>query len=229
MTLTARFCFTALFGGTSLLLSLAACQPHDHTPPQPVVTTPVDSSSVAMDTAHWTYFGVQSVAYVAPTAGKFEYTSEGVKATAENYRLGAFLLTRLPYTLTYRTIKVAWKPRDGGSFCNYMFSFADSTGTIYEPVTDLRNFEDLNNLSTRNVVGNSVVISSDLWYYTTIVTGNGTYTLSTATGNYSGSGGTVIENRSGSFTRNRGRISLRAGDPFGGSVASVVIHELSIR
>jgi nuclear transport factor 2 (NTF2) superfamily protein len=210
------------------ILTLSSCH-HGDAPNVPPVTTPVDSTTIAIDTAHWTYFGVNSMTYAAPTLGKFEFLADGVKATAESYRLGAFLLTNYAYNLNNRTIKVAWKGRDGGSFCGYVFSFADTTGVIYNASTNDRHFEDVNLLSTRSVESGSVVIAENTWYYTTIVTGNGTYTLSTASGNYASAGGTVIENRTGNFTRSRGRLSLRAGDPFGGTGASVQIHELSIR
>ncbi|RYY89826.1 MAG: hypothetical protein EOO15_05040 [Chitinophagaceae bacterium] len=220
----------ALSACAALVLTLAACHHNDDdVAPQPPVTSPVDSSSIAIDTAHWTFFGAQTVAYSAPVPGKFEFTAEGVKGRGETNRYGCFLLTNYAYDLNNRTIKMSWKPQDGGDFCAYVFSFADTTGTIYNPIGNIRLFEDLNNLTTRNAIPNSVVIQSGVWYYTTITTSNGTYTLTTATGNYSGSGGTVVETRSGNFTRSRGRVSLRVGDPFAGVLASVVIHELSIR
>ncbi|RYY38392.1 MAG: hypothetical protein EOO08_14850 [Chitinophagaceae bacterium] len=231
MKLTASFRFAAIPVCAALALALASCHHNDDipAPATPVVTSPVDSSTVAIDTAHWTYFGAQSSAYSAPVPGKFEFNSEGVKAYAESYRYGAFLLTNQAYTTANRTIKIAWKPVDGGAFSDHIFSFADSTGMIYNANSSYRGFEDLNNLTTQSSYNNSVIITSGVWYYTTIVTTGNHYVITTATGNYASSNGSVVETRTGTFTRTRARIALRNGDPFGGTASSITIHELNIR
>ena len=185
-----------------------------------------DSITVTMDPANWDCFLVGSEKYLLPTAGKFEFTTEGVKGYGESYRLGCFLITTRSYELNNRTIYLKWKGNDGGAFVNYVSAIVYNA---FVSIGSTRSYSDLNSCSSPTVYNGSVVVSNNQWYYSTIKVTNTSFTANTATGTYADRGGTVIENRNGAIINSHGKISLRNGDAYGGNASFIVINELKIK
>ena len=184
-----------------------------------------DSITVSMDPANWDCFLVGSEKYLLPTAGKFEFTAEGVKGYGESSRLGCFLITTRSYELNNRTIYLKWKGNDGGAFVNYMSAIVYNAFVSIAPV---KSYSDLHSCSSPTAYNGSIVVSNNQWYFTTIKVTNNSFTATTATGTYADRGGSVIENRTGSIANSHGKISLRNGDAYAGNASFIVINELKI-
>lgn len=187
-----------------------------------------DSIVVAMNAGGWDYYGTSSEKYYIPTAGVFEIIPEGVKGFGQLYRYGAFLVTREGFDLNKKTFYMKWKGNNANEFCAFVISLTNS-GYIYSAPGGITNYTDLGLYSAPNSFGGSVVVSTDTWYYTTVSVVNNQFTTKTATGNYADKGGTAIDTRTGSLNNSKGSISLRAGDPYAGSSAYVIVGELKIK
>src|SRR5215213_42815 len=67
-------------------------------------TSTADSIVVALTPANWDYYGTSTEKYYVPTAGKFEFTAEGVKGFGQAARYGSFLVTRDGFDVDKKTI-----------------------------------------------------------------------------------------------------------------------------
>ena len=219
-TLSAIF-IIVLFIST-LNFTTGCCKDNDDTLPN----NSTDSITVSMEPANWDCFLVGSEQYLLPTAGKFEFTGEGVKGYGEAYRLGCFLITTRSYELNNRTIYLKWKGNDGGAFVNYMSAIVYNA---FVSIGSVKSYSDLNSCSSPTTYNGSILVSNNQWYFSTIKVTNKSFTATTATGTYADRGGNVIENRSGSVINSHGKISLRNGDPYGGNASFIVINELKIK
>lgn len=185
-----------------------------------------DSIVVNMDPANWDCFLVGSEKYILPTAGKFEFTAEGVKGYGESARLGCFLITTRSYELNNRTIYLKWKGNDGGAFVNYVSAIVYNA---FVSIGSVRSYSDLHSCSSPTTYNGSILVSNNQWYFTTVKVTNNSFTATTATGTYADRGGNVIENRTGSVANSHGKISLRNGDSYAGNASFIVIGELKIK
>jgi hypothetical protein len=180
-----------------------------------------DPIEVPLTATNWDCFRVLSQTYTAPAPGKFEFTGEGVKGFGEAYRHGCFLVTTGHWDVNNRTIYMKWKGNDGGQFCGFVISLVYNGGVT--------SYKDLNLTSSPTSWDGSVIVSNDVWYYTSVKFTNGAYLTKTATGNYAENGGTVVETRNGTAAETKAHISLRNGDPYAGAASYVVVGELKIK
>lgn len=209
---------TALLAIVSILLvqtfssCTKKCDPDDK-PKEPI--------NVALTETEWDCFRVFSETYTEPAAGKFEFSSEGVKGFGETPRHGCFLITTGHWDVANRTIFMKWKGNSAGAFCGFVVSLVYNGGVT--------SYEDLNLTSTPTTYDGSVVVSDNVWYYTSVKFTNDDYVTRTATGDYAENGGTVIENRTGSVPDTKAHIAVRNGDPYAGSPSWVMVGELKIK
>lgn len=200
-------------------------QPAPTPPPAPATANPTDSTEVPIDSSHWRHFNLRSRSFEAPAPGRFEFGSNGVEGYNDAAGYGSILATTFHYSLNNRTIRLIWRCYDGGTLSHYAVALADSSGLLFD---NAARFTDLTNMATRTAYGSTALIWNNTWYYTTLTTQNGQYTLSTAANDFTENGGYPVDRRSGTLPYLRGRIVLRSDQP-GSSRCQVLVNRLSIR
>ncbi len=150
--------------------------------------------------------------------GAWSETLEGLQFNGSGSRLGNVITTKEVYDLTDAEVYVKWKAHGGG----YM-----GVSLCINPLHITAGL-----MTTDHSWAGSKVVSQDVWYYSRFrFSGDTNWTVSTCTGSYDNSGGTVFLAAKGSTGTNAfwvksSSISLLFGDNYGGAGAYLVAGEV---
>lgn len=175
------------------------------------------SAGFPMDLASWQSWQGDSQTpevphEVAPGAGVFETTTDGIRITNQLSRRSAYLFTKMAYPLSGKTVRLRWMADGGGCFMG-------AGGLIYKEGWPNPNVaHGLARLSTGNSYNGSVLISERTWYYTRAWFEGTTWNYVNSSGGYDDQGGNVVDQGtwtlSGTETfQDPWHIGLNDGDP----------------
>jgi hypothetical protein len=196
------------------------------------VNVPVKSIDTVfkMNALSWRGYSFTTSAKVDSGGTTFFTTSEGVKALGQSYRHGIRLQTVGEVGFVNKTIYFKWKGSGNGQFTDFIpqIKYDPTTNDGIPPIqgVDLDYFHVNGSAPGPYSTG----VTESTWYYTRIasVAGSDNYTVTTATGNYSNQGGTVISTKTVPIYTKNGFIGFRTGDAYGGSGAYFVLGECKI-
>ncbi|RYY63681.1 MAG: hypothetical protein EOO12_11665, partial [Chitinophagaceae bacterium] len=146
-------------------------------PPPPPATA--DSTQVPNDSAHWRHYDLGRGAFETPSPGHFEFESDGVHGYNSSPGFGSILSTAETYALDNREIRVTWMCNDAGNSSDFALALADSSGLLYDPANSQPLYTDLNKLSTRSAYSGGTEVRNNVWYFSSIRSNGGQYTVST--------------------------------------------------
>ena len=183
---------------------------------------------LALNTRNWNAFSYQTLALIDSGANTFQTTSEGIKIMGQASRYGLRLQTKTEMGFHDKTLYFKWKGDGGGQFSGFApqvkYDILSNDGLPAIQGVDFGVF------SVVNASNGSTLIQNNIWYYTRVapINGSDSYLVTTATGNYSNLGGTVIFSRTIPVYTKSGYPAFRIGDPFAGTPASAVLAEFKI-
>ncbi len=192
------------------------------------VLIPSKDTAFLMDVGSWNVFSYSTLALVSPSPTTYITNAEGIKMFGQAYRLGVRLQTKAEVGFTNKTIYYKWKGNGGGGFADVVpqIKYDPFSNDGIPPIQGV----DFSEFTFVNVFKNSSLIQNDIWYYTTAkhLIGSDNYLVTTCTGNYNNKGGTTVKSESFPVYTKHGYISIRIGDPYGGTNACLVVAECKI-
>ncbi|KPA09784.1 hypothetical protein MHK_010011 [Candidatus Magnetomorum sp. HK-1] len=149
--------------------------------------------------------------------GNWEETDEGIKFYAASYRSNHRVISKKVFNFNNSNTYVKWKVNSN----SYARFYVGINGAILT-----------HNYTTNHSYGNSVVISSNTWYFTRIsVNTDKTYETVTCSDDYDDNGGNVIKSTSDTLTDSqwnivqKTNIALLYYDPYDSTDVYIVIGE----
>jgi len=150
--------------------------------------------------------------------GDWEETDEGIKFNAASYRSNHRVITKKVFNFTNSNTYVKWKVNSN----SYARFYVGVNGAILT-----------HNYTTHHSYGNSVLISSNTWYFTRIsVKTDKSYETVTCSDDYDDNGGSFIKSTSGTLTDSqwnivqKTNIALLYYDPYDSTDVYIVIGDV---
>lgn len=215
---------TALAGTTYYYCVTANNQAGESSPSQAVQAAATAGTAAPVPSSYEYIFVPQSgpSSILAPAAGLFETTAEGLKFSGNQYRTSSTLKPKTFSDLRNGTVYVKWRPNGANQYTTFGVHIYRNNGA------------DISSGcwgTTHNSYNGSVVLSDNAWYFTRIAFGSTDYSSFTATGDYDNSGGTVVTTlgQSGSAlgaSLSQAAIGFNFNDNYGGTLANMTISDL---
>ncbi|MGB4771478.1 MAG: hypothetical protein WBP58_08465 [Chitinophagaceae bacterium] len=183
---------------------------------------------LGMNTNTWDYFSYKTLTTVPTGSTTFFSTNDTLVGLGQAARLGGRFQTKKQHDITGKVLYYKWKVSSGGQFTAIVpqLKYDPTTTDGLPPVQNV----DLMSHSTLNSFNGSILVSENTWYYTRIAAQSETnnFVCTTATGNYSSKGGSVVATVNTTVYTKCGFLAIRMGDCFAGINAKFMLAECKI-
>lgn len=192
-----------------------------------LVTNSKDTT-FTMDVNSWNFYSYNTFTSASPGPSTYFSTEEGIRFLGQAFRRGSRLQTKKEVGFKDKKIYFKWKGFGGGQFAAFVAQVK------YDPLSNdgIPSIQgvDFTNISVGNSYNSSVVVSENVWYYTTIrsIIGTDNFEVTTASGNYATKGGMVIQSNIVPVYTKSGYLSIRMGDNFAGTNSYGILAECKI-
>lgn len=183
---------------------------------------------LTMNTSTWDYFSYKTLATVPSGATTYFNLNDTLTGLGQASRLGGRFQTKTQYDISGKVLYMKWKVSSGGQFAAIVpqIKYDPTTTDGLPPIQNV----DLMYHSTVNSFNGSILVLENTWYYTRIVTQaeSNNVVCTTATGNYSNQGGTVIGSSNTTVYTKCGYLAIRMGDCYAGINAKFMLAECKV-
>lgn len=193
--------------------------------------------TIPLDTASWRYWSLDipccadltNGSYKSPGSAVLESTPEGLKAYGSTSRGYSMVHTLSSFDLRNKTIYLKWKAHDAGAYMHVPLYLTTDSGSPYLWGVETTWWLTSTAMTTNHSFNGSILIQSDVWYYTRATVSATTLSSVTATGNYDSQGGAFVDATTRTVPGTSPvTVAFGINDNYGGTAASVVLGDVRI-